>query len=264
MSNNSGLSRRAALRQQQEQEERHKRNSRVLGIGLGVVALAVVAILAIVIVQTLGRNQAQTADQLTPPNATADNGIAAPSKDVQPAADAPHVVIYEDFQCPACAAYTENYGPALYQLVDAGKITVEYRMATFLEERMGNDSSTRPSIAAAAADAVGKFREYHKVVYANQPQEGVGFTDQQLRVDFPAQAGITGDDLTKFQEQYDTRAYADFAKKMSAMFGKSGMTGTPSYVVNGKKLEFYDASTQTVTIQNTPDDLLRAITEANK
>lgn len=268
MANSSGLSKRAALRQQQELEERRKRTNRIVGIGLGIVALAVVAILAVVILQSLAKGggaaaPGQTADQQTPPNATADFGVTITSKGTQPAADAPHLVVYEDFQCPACANMYAGYGAALYQLVDEGKITLEYRMATFLEDRLGNTSSTDASLAAMAADAVGKFREYHGVVYTNQPQEGVGYTAQQLRVDFPAKAGITGADLTKFQELYDTRAFADFVRNAAEQFTKNKIGGTPTYVVGDKQLQFYDQATQTVLIQNTADDLLRAIKEAN-
>ena len=39
MANNSNLSRRAALRQQQELEARRKRNSKMIGVGLGALAL---------------------------------------------------------------------------------------------------------------------------------------------------------------------------------------------------------------------------------
>ena len=164
---------------------------------------------------------------------------------------------------PACANMYESYGTALYQLVDEGKITLEYRIATFLESRLGNTSSTDASMAAMAADAVGKFREYHGVVYTNQPQEGLGYTTQQLRVDFPAKTGITGDDLKKFQELYDTRAFADFVKNAGEQFYKNNIGGTPTYMVGSKQLQFYDQATKTVLIQNTPDDLLRAINEAN-
>ena len=45
MANNSNLSKRVALRQQQELEARRKRNARMLGVGLGVLALVVVVLI---------------------------------------------------------------------------------------------------------------------------------------------------------------------------------------------------------------------------
>ncbi|WP_185975575.1 DsbA family protein [Tessaracoccus rhinocerotis] len=261
MANNSGLSKRAALRQQQELEERRKRNSRILGFSLGGIGLVVIVILAIVIVQTLGQNREQTASQQTPPNATEGFGIEIVSQDAEPAEDAPHVVVYEDFQCPACAAREEAYGPAFHELIDRGEITLEIRYATFMEINAMNDSSTNSSMAAAAADAVGKFREYHSHVYSQQSSNGAGYSDQQLRVDFPAAVGIEGEDLTKFQELYDSKAFAEFVKNSNEMFNEEQIGSTPTYLVGDQRLEFFDQDTQEVLIQPTPDDILRAIEE---
>lgn len=260
MSSNSGLSRRAALRKQQELEERRKRNTRILGIGLGAVAVVVVAIVAIVIAQSWGGKS--TAEQLIPPNATDGHGIEVLSQGESPDDDAPHVVVYEDFQCPACAGMFEAYGSAFYQLVDEGKITVEYRMATFMEDQLMNDSSTKAAIAAAAADEFGKFREFHALTLGNQAQDGSGFSDQQLREDFPSQLGIEGDDLERFQQLYDDEAFADFVEDSHTEFKNSGVGSTPSYVVGDQRLEFFDEETEEPAIEPTAEDLYRAITEA--
>ena len=99
MANNSNLSKRVALRQQQELEARRKRNARMLGVGLGVLALVVVVVIAVVIANAIG-SKAPAAEQLTPPNATEGHGIAIKSKNTQPAGDVPNVVVYEDYQAP--------------------------------------------------------------------------------------------------------------------------------------------------------------------
>lgn len=263
MANTSGMSRRAVLRQQQEkEEERAKRNRRILFAALVAVALVVVAILAVVIVQSIGDDQETSANQQTPPNATAEAGIMVTSRDAEPADDAPHLVLYEDYQCPACAMYEETYAAPTMDLVDSGDITLEIRAAYFLDGMLQNDSSERAALAAAAADQVGKYREYHAVVYENQPSEGVGYTDQQLRMDFPAQAGITGQDLTTFQELYDSKAFQDFVDASDQTFTDEGIGGTPTYMVGDTKLEFTNDKNE-VVIEPTAEDLLRAITEAN-
>jgi len=253
MANNSNLSRRAALKRQQELEARRKRNTRMLGIGLGVLSLVVVAVIVIVVANAMN-SKTPAAEQLTPPNATAEYGISIKSKNTQPAGDVPHVVVYEDYQCPACKGYETQYGSAFLQLIDEGKITLEIRTAYFLDNHLpqSNKSSERAALAAAAADAVGKYREYHQVVYENQPQEGVGYTDQQLRVDFAAKAGITGADLTAFQKEYDDKAYADFAKKSFQSMADNKVESTPTYRVNGKDLKLNGS-------QADPQSLLVAI-----
>ncbi len=264
MANTSGMTRREILRQQQEQEEnRAKRNRRILFASLGAVTLVVIAILAMVIVQAVDDEQASSANQQTPPNATDEGGFMMNSRGAEPAADVPHLVVYEDYQCPACASREEAFGPATLELIDNGDITVEIRTAFFLDNMLQNDSSERAAMAAAAADVVGKYREYHAVIYENQPaQEGVGFTEQQLRVDFPAEAGITGDELTTFQNLYDSGAFQAFVQVGDQTFRDEGITGTPTYMVGDSKLEFSTPQGE-VLIQPTAEDLLRAITEAN-
>lgn len=261
MATNQGLSKRAALRQQQELEDRRKRTTRIIGFSLGIFGVAVVAILVFALVQNLAGQVAQTENQQTPPNATAAKGIALVSNDAEPAADAPHVVVYEDFQCPACAAREESYGPIFESLVDQGEISIEYRFATFMETRAGNDSSTRAAQATSAADAVGKFREIHSIIFANQSASGAGYSDQQLRVDFPAQAGITGEDLTTYQELFDTRAFAQFVEDSNSEFESSPASSTPTYMIGDQILEFFDQNTQTILIQPTEADVMRAISE---
>lgn len=263
MANNAGPSRREAMRlKAQAEEARGRRNSRILWVSLAAIAVAVVVILVLVITQTLGK-EAPSGDQQVPPNATESYGIEITSRDVEPAADAPHLTIWEEFRCPACAQREEAFGPAVKQLVDEGLITVEIGTAHFFDTQDGTDNSTRAAMAAASADAVGKYREFHSATYQQFLATGSGYTDQQLRVDIPAMAGIEGEDLVKFQELYDSRAFADFVDNANDEFRGSGLSGTPAYVVNGNQLEFFDQKTEEVLIQPTPEDMLRAINEAN-
>ena len=242
MANNSSLSRRAALRQQQEQEERAAKNRRILGFGLGAVALAVVVILVVVVAQTIGKRQQAASEQLTPPNATAEYGILADAK--KPVDGTPHVVIYQDFQCPACASYEQSFGPIISSLVDKGDITAEFRTARFLDNNSGNDSSVRAALAAAAADEVGHYDAYHKAIF--DAFAGNGYTEQQLRVEFPETAGITGEDLTRFQLLYDGKAFQDFVDGVANSMQADGVTGTPTYLVDGTKVEFTDTTEESV------------------
>lgn len=259
MANNSNLSKRAALRQQQEMEERTKRNKRVLFAGIGLVAAVVVVVLAIVIGQSITKGRGVAEEQLTPPNATSSYGILL--NGTQPEESQPHLVIWQDYQCPACKSYEEAYGPVVEQLADEGKITAEYRTAYFLDGAASYGPSRMAAIAAAAADEVGKYREYHDTIFANQPTEGVGYPNSQLRNDFAAEAGIEGDDLTRFQELFDTRAFSEFTQNAGDKFATDNIGSTPTYLVSGQKLQFADDS-GTMLIAPTADDLLNAITEA--
>lgn len=252
MANSSGLSRRAALRQQQELEDRRKRTNRVIGIGLGIVALAVVAILAVVVLQTLaksgnstaGPSTGQTADQQTPPNATESFGINITSKGTPAAADAPHLVIYEDFQCPACEQLEKAVGPTIKQMSEAGEVKVAYHIKNFLDANLGNDSSTRAGNAAACAADVGAFQAYHDQVYAHPPaKEGDGYTDAQLE-QFATGAGISGANLVTWKKCVADKKYDSYIKGVDEATAKAGVNSTPTLQVNGKT---FDLSAQKVT-----------------
>lgn len=198
-------------------------------------------------------------EQLSPPNATDEYGIQLVGGDA--AQDAPHVVIYEDFQCPACAARHAEYAEAIRSLAESGSVTFEYRFATFMQDDLGNSSSVDAALAATAADEVGKFEEMHDVIFANQSATGEGFTEQQLREEFPAEAGITGDDLATYQERLDSGAYEDFVEGSNEVFFDSGVGATPTFLVGDVPLEFTDPASAEVLIQPTPEDLQAAIME---
>lgn len=258
MTSKQNLSRRAAMQQQVALEQKRKRTNRIVAAVSAIVVVAIIAVIAVVTIPALLRaTPSVTANQQTPPNATAEYGVL--HEGTKPTADKPHLIIYEDFRCPACKALEESYGDVYRQLFQDGKITVEHRSLYFLDQN-GGDNSERAAIAAYAADAVGKYSEYAKVLFRNQ---GASYTDRQFTEDFAAEAGITGDDLTKFQELFNTRAFKDFAKKSNDAMETSGITVTPSYVVNDRLLVFYDEASKQGLIQPNTDSLFDAVSKAH-
>ncbi|MDO5676781.1 MAG: thioredoxin domain-containing protein [Propionibacteriaceae bacterium] len=250
MANNSNLSKRAALRQAQEMEERTKRNKRLMGFGFGLAGLIAVVVLGIVIFQAIGNRTTIAEEQLTPPNSTDGYGILLAGK--APTADKPHLIIWEDFQCPSCASAEATFGASIAELVDNGDITAEVRTATFMDRGREDGPSWRTAVAAAAAAEVGHYDEFHLLAYQNQ---NTGFTDQVLRKDLPEAAGITGDDLTRFAQLYNSRAFNDFVKNSSAKFAEDGIEATPAYIVSGKRLDLG-------SVNPAPEGFLAAVTEA--
>ncbi|WP_235997033.1 DsbA family protein [Aestuariimicrobium ganziense] len=269
-SQRAASTRREQLRAQQLAEaKKRQRTMRIFTVLGAVVALAVIAIVAVVVVNDRNAKKEQAAQeaasQITPPSALAD-GTGYAWKVGNPAADAPTITIYEDFQCPACKSTEEYFGPTLAKLAEDGKIKVEYRILTFMDTNLRNDSSERSARAAACADVSGKFKEYHDVVYKNQPQgEGSGYTDQQLRVDFPAAAGITGDDLTKFQSCYDSKSTSQWVRE-AFQKGSAGWEGsTPQININGKNPQVKNSQDQDTdwwrVLEPTEESWLKAIAD---
>ncbi|NLE98857.1 MAG: thioredoxin domain-containing protein, partial [Propionibacterium sp.] len=120
------------------------------------------------------------------------------------------------------------------------------------------DASARAAMAAAAADEVGHFKEYHSVLFQNQSQ----YTQRQLREEFPAQAGIEGEDLERFQELYNTRAFRDFVTVSHNAFLEDQIGATPTFVVGGQRLLFLDEATNETLIQPTPESFMAAVLPA--
>ena len=165
-----------------------------------IVVAAVVAVVAIivVVVGVIWMEQSKT-NEVTGGGNALPTGVSAlgagyPAfQDVTPAANAPTVDIYEDFQCPACASFEAALGSTFQGWPRTGKIKLVYHVKNFLDDNLRNDSSTRAANAAFCASDAGKFQEFHNTIFPNQPaNEGDGYTDAQLKA-FAEQAGVTGD-----------------------------------------------------------------------
>lgn len=148
--------------------------------------------------------------------------------------DAPTLAIWEDFQCPACKAVEDANGTGIEKLAEEGIVRLVWRPTTFLDNNLGNDSSVRATAAWGCAIDAGKAKEFHNVVYANQPeQEGTGYTDDQL-VSFGEQAGITGADFDTFKQCVADGTYLSWAANSTSIFYSSGVSGTPTATLDGK------------------------------
>jgi len=213
---------------------------------------AIALCLAATVVLLVARGPAASLVTGTTPSPTASATYFTKYIDVNPGAVKPGAIVVEihsDYQCPWCARAEQIYGDALGQLSQSGDIDLRIHIRTIIGDQViKNDSSERAGIAAVCANQVGHFWAYHTTVFANQPAEGVGYTDDQLRSVFAAQAGITGADLTTFQTCYDTRATADFVTQMEQEGAAAGVNGTPAFFVNGKQVSF-DLQANSSTVQ---------------
>lgn len=151
-------------------------------------------------------------------------------------ADAPVLEIWEDFQCPACGALEKANGAGIGKLAEEGKVQLIWRPTTFLDRNLGNDASMRAVAAWGCAIDAGKSREYHDLVYANQPQEeGSGWTDEEL-IALADQAGITGPAKDTFSSCVTAGTYRVWSANSYQDFIKKGIQGTPYAQLDGEVL----------------------------
>jgi protein-disulfide isomerase len=209
---------------------RAERRRRALVGGVVAGVLLVVAVLAVVVVQS--RRTSTSADAPVPKN-TIDNGTAV----AVGSPDAPVTVdLYEDFQCPNCKAFEDASGGTLAQLVAAGTVQAHYHGMAFLDTAENTKYSTRAlNAAGAVVDAAGPdaFKTFHDLLFANQPPEGgTGLSDDQL-VQYANQAGAGG---ATVEQEIRNLAFGEWVKKVTDQASKDGVTGTPTVLVDGKKL----------------------------
>lgn len=224
----------AAMRARDAKRDRQRRVA-IITIAT-VVILAIVAAIAIVIVRQ--QDDASSKSSATPPGVTSsDGGYVLPGT---PKSGAPTLDIWEDFQCPACKALEEAQGKTIVDLAASGDAKVVVHMVTLIgDNNIGNEWSQRAAEAAAAAAVQGKFVEFHSITYANQPQEGVGFTDDELE-SYARQAGVS--DMGQWKQAYDSREFEAYVKRVEARaVNQDKIQGTPTLRVGTREIEFSDA-----------------------
>lgn len=250
------MDKREQLRAEQVAAENRKKKQLQLLVGGGVVAITLLAIVVALVIGN-GKNEITTPQTNEVPLASNSAGIQA-YKDAKVEEGAPVVEIFEDYQCPACHFLEVTWGPMFDDLAKEGKIRLQYNTLTFLDaanKRQNSDSSTRAAMAAACASTVNHYEQYHAIAFANQPKnEGDGYSDETLRVEFPKMVKMNDDETKKFQSCYDSKATQKVVQDINATAQKNGVTSTPTIKVNGKVMDPHQLSQK-----NTKELLLEVI-----
>ena len=146
-------------------------------------------------------------------------------------ANAPVTLVeYTDFQCPACGAYY----PILDQLSKdlEGKMKFVVRHYPLIQIHKNALPSAR---AAEAAGRQGKFWEMYDVLFANQKEWSNA--DDPTKSIFPAYATRVGIDVEKFKQDMTDSSLDEKINQDRATGNELKISGTPSFFLNGKKLE---------------------------
>jgi len=115
--------------------------------------------------------------------------------------------------------------PQLAELIAKGIVSVEFRHYAFLSGR----SQWAAEASECAADQ-GSFWAYHDLLLKNQK---VTFTMDQLK----AWGNTLNLDSQAFGQCLDSHKYEEKVKQQAADAKKLGVTGTPTFVLNGKRLQ---------------------------
>lgn len=214
-----------SAREKAAAERVRRANARATRRRRATAAAAALALVGIAATGALvGRTTVPAAPVAVPAGTTAAGGVMVgnPSAAVQ-------LVIYEDPQCPVCGRFEAELGPMLREAVTAGRVSVEYRLRSFL-----GPESVRAVAALGAAQAVGAFEPLREQVFAHQPPERTGgFTTTDLQK-LGRAAGITD---PAFAAAVDAGTYLGWARAIDDRASQDGNVGTPQVLRDGRPVD---------------------------
>jgi protein-disulfide isomerase len=151
-------------------------------------------------------------------------------------ADAPvKLTLYEDFHCPHCAEFEEEFGPVLTAAQNSGKAAVELYPMSFID----SGSAAAANAMACAAEA-GFGSAYYRGLFANPTLQ---WNDDQL---IALAEQVTPVPSDAFRTCVTTRAHASWVSSINATAESNGVSSTPTVFLNGAQLDLASLTPQTL------------------
>jgi len=136
---------------------------------------------------------------------------------------------HSDFQCPACAQFYPIIKDILAEYPELG---FEYKHFPLISI---HPFAVPAAKAAEAAGQQGKFFEMHDKLFENQQ---IWSRSPNPRAFFEQYAQEIGLDMTQYRRQYGASAINDHIQNQYNEARELGLTGTPSFFLNGERLQF--------------------------
>ena len=133
------------------------------------------------------------------------------------------VVMFTDFQCPACS----RTHPVLKQAIRSYGDKIRFVVRDFPLENIHHDAFNA-ALAANAARTQGKFHEYTEILYRNQET-----LDKPSLVRYATELGLN---VKQFELDFTDAKTASEVRKDQADGRSYGIGGTPAIFVNGVKV----------------------------
>ena len=160
-----------------------------------------------------------------------ESGDVASSDESDPMSDGPTdapvtLVVFSDYQCPFCAAWSQDTLPKMLDYVDDGDLRIEWR-----EVNVFGSASEQAAKAAYAAALQDKHWEFHDALFADgKPRSPDELTPEAL-TEVAEQIGLDTDQFTTDMNSSETaEAVADNA----AMGTDLGAFSTPTFILDGQ------------------------------
>ncbi|MGP2438037.1 DsbA family protein [Streptomyces sp. JW3] len=251
---------RERLRQERERQAKRDKAKRQIIVACSIVGvLAIAGGIGYAVVQANQPSHWETvADEtkiVAPANTTGKNGTTVV---IGEDSAKKTLKVYEDPRCPVCAAFEQAAGSTLEKDVEDGKYKVQYIGGTFLDgdtedggklEVGSNGEGSKNALSAMGAAlnvSPEAFLKYKSALYSAKyhPEESDDkFKDDSYLIKVADTVPALKDNA-KFQNAVEKGTYDAWALAMSNTFNtnKDGVTGTPSFVMDGKQLQTSDGN----------------------
>ncbi len=144
------------------------------------------------------------------------------------------LVEYGDFECPACG----QYFPLVKQIKEEFKDDIRFEFRHF-PIVSAHPTATAAHRAAEAAGKQGKFWEMHDQLYERQMEwrsTSSSINPNAIKT-FETYAQELGLNVEQFKTDYSAGSTLGTISADTARGNTDGVTGTPSFYINGKKIE---------------------------
>ena len=142
--------------------------------------------------------------------------------------------VFEDFQCPACAYFTEETERRIVETyVASGQVYYVFHQYPFIDRASVNKESQQAANASMCAMEQGRFWDYHDMLFANWNGENTGAFNNNRLIAFAETLEL---DMALFTTCFEENRYQE---KIQADFNlgiEMGVNGTPSVFVNGQQI----------------------------
>ncbi|MEV0966940.1 MULTISPECIES: DsbA family protein [unclassified Streptomyces] len=161
--------------------------------------------------------------------------------------------VYEDSRCPVCATFEQAVGETMKKDVDAGKYKLKYVGATFIDNSDNGEGSKNALSALGAALDVSPeaFLDFKAALYSANfhPEES---DDKFAKDAYLLEIADSVDALKNnagFKKNVENGTFDAWALKMSETFDDSGVTGTPTLRMDGKKVVAEGSENAPMTVE---------------
>ena len=139
------------------------------------------------------------------------------------------LIEYSDFQCPACKVYHQ-------ELAKLDKIATPNATLIFRHFPLSqiHNNAELASYAAQAASAQNKFWSMADLLYTNQETWGAQVNPKDTFISYVKKLNL---DIEKFNQDINSLAIKNKIKADYSQGDKIGINATPTFFLNGKKLD---------------------------